>query len=135
MTTTVLERPTVDEFVATREPTPYEVFADAMERGARLVPQCVGESISYDPTRPRGIGSACALGAAALGLDLVERREAWGIAYTHWLWAALGIDGWTHMVAHPLTGETMSIGNTIVSLNDRHGWTRERIAAWLRTLS
>jgi hypothetical protein len=38
------------------------------------------------------------------------------------------------MVRHPVTTSPVTLERAIVSLNDSHGWTRERIAEWLETL-
>jgi hypothetical protein len=37
-------------------------------------------------------------------------------------------------VKNPATGEMRSLRTVIIDLNDRWGWTRERIADWLETL-
>lgn len=37
-------------------------------------------------------------------------------------------------VRHPVTGKGEALRGVIMSLNDRHGWTREQIADWLETL-
>lgn len=38
------------------------------------------------------------------------------------------------LVTHPVTRGSMRLDHAIVSLNDRHRWTREQIADWLDTL-
>ena len=42
---------------------------------------------------------------------------------------------WAHMVVkHPVHGKDMGLMETIIDLNDHHGWTREKIADWVETL-
>jgi len=40
----------------------------------------------------------------------------------------------TATVRHPVNGTEYALNSVIVSLNDGHGWSRERIADWLDTL-
>lgn len=47
---------------------------------------------------------------------------------------ALDIPGLNKVVKHPVTGNSTSIYNIIINLNDHHEWTREQIADWLDTL-
>lgn len=37
-------------------------------------------------------------------------------------------------VKHPVSGSTSTLEKVIISLNDQHQWTREKIADWLETL-
>lgn len=49
-------------------------------------------------------------------------------------WQAIDLPGVNEAVKHPITGDTHSLWSVIISLNDGHHWTRERIADWVETL-
>ena len=69
---------------------------------------------------------ACALGAAIA--SYVGRRpdSPYDIAEKI-------LPGRMHIFRNPVTGETDSMYNIIIDLNDSEDWTREQIADWLDT--
>lgn len=47
---------------------------------------------------------------------------------------AYDLPGITKVVKHPVSGDDISLFNAIISLNDKHKWTREQIADWIESL-
>lgn len=95
-------------------------LSEAIRLGAMLKPQGSGEFVSAD-------GRSCALGAAgdAVGIDAGLSMQPF---YVEWPWIE------RRMVQCPKCDCSSRIGNTIVHLNDHHGWTREAIADWVAAI-
>lgn len=66
-------------------------------------------------------GNTCAVGAACVGAGVTLSFPA----------AELRFPVLTRRVKHPVQEVTSELISILVSLNDSHGWTRERIADWL----
>lgn len=97
-------------------------LSEAIRLGALLKPQ--GHMGFLDQRS----GGTCALGAAtdAIGRlnDLLDGRF-----YEFREWPVLGAT-----VESPETGWRTTVWQSVVTLNDLHGWTRERIADWVETI-
>ena len=99
-------------------------LSEAIRLGAMLRPQAFG--VKFD-----GVGT-CALGAAldasgALGMsETVEAKR-----YREW-----NLNAWFQEATCPECGRIRSLfmEGTIPHLNDKHRWTRERIADWVETI-
>ena len=96
-------------------------LSEAILLGSTLSPQAFG---SYETSD----GRRCALGAAlaAVGEDCFVGNA---VARLGWIWPLLD-----RPVDCPQCGCSSRqelLGATIAHLNDAHGWTRERIAAWV----
>jgi hypothetical protein len=88
-----------------------------------LKPQCFGDMHAHDKT--------CALGAAmdAEGLlDAWEQSDRAIAVFEYWKLRYPVLLTWA--VCPVCHGERLTI-DTIVHLNDKHEWSRERIADWL----
>lgn len=98
-------------------------LSEAIRLGAMLRPQGTGVLFAQ--------GRSCAFGAAleAVGVTVVEFADAhdFGDKSPGNLWPWLK----TTEVCHPETGRLGRAGDIVVSLNNRHGWTREQIAEWV----
>lgn len=102
-------------------------FADAIRLGSMLHPQCYGQFIATI-TNPDGtitVTGTCALGAAAVALgegtwptDSYETFKCWHSE----LFARAKC---------PICRMTNTRKHLVMHLNDRHRWTRERIADWV----
>lgn len=105
-------------------------LSEAIKLGAMLRPQASGGRALVRVRGWRGwvfdqqVLGTCALAAAteAVGLQL------WINAYDEWPWM-LG-----RFVSCPATGGNKSVSLIVMELNDRHRWTRERIADWVATI-
>ncbi len=104
-------------------------LSEAMLLGAMLSKQCFGR-LTYSKRGPDGEVSvirACALGSALHAAGAVSRRNP-----------ARYFQVLNHVVHGPCECPNYYYGYTVESavihLNDTHKWTRERIAAWVRTV-
>ena len=100
-------------------------ISDAIRLGSMLGPQCFGVLEEF--------GGTCALGAAykAAGLQMeldslhnfVLIEQTFPLLYRAW-----------HIACPDCQRIQQDLGNAIAHLNDRHAWTRERIADWVQAL-
>jgi len=89
-------------------------FSDAIALGSMITPQAIG---TFEDSR----GARCALAAAA---DAVGQSILTLYSYDGWKWIK-GIH------CCPACGGKAPTVEVISHLNDRHGWTRIRIAQWV----
>jgi hypothetical protein len=74
-----------------------------------------------------GDGAALFKGALSRVVLKDEKKEYPGSLATQ-------LPGIFNTVKHPVSGHTVTIYHAIMSLNDSHKWSRERIADWIETL-
>jgi hypothetical protein len=91
-------------------------LSEAIRLGAMLRPQTFRTLLTDD--------GACALGAALLAVG-ARQDEAVRSAVDRWPWACIV------SADCPQCGRSHTVFRVITHLNDRHRWTRERIARWI----
>jgi hypothetical protein len=89
-------------------------LSEAIALGSMITPQAIG---TFEDAR----GARCALAAAA---DAVGKSVLTLYSYDGWTWIK-GIN------SCPACGGKAPTAEVISHLNDRHGWTRIRIARWV----
>lgn len=99
-------------------------LSEAMRTGASLAPKGEGQLVDSK-------GATCAIGAAYHGATgMLPNIDWWTTDAYPAIEAATGVRFDTEG-RHPKTRKVNELGDIIWDLNDTHGWTRERIAAWL----
>jgi hypothetical protein len=98
----------------------YHHLAECIRRGCKLRPKKARRHFR------RGDKTACALGAAAAGLE--NRRSPQRF---DWRWIREVFPETYRLVTDPLTNLRMDLGCVISRLNDETDWSRETIADWL----
>lgn len=101
-------------------------LSNAILKGCEIAPLQAFRSYTSDQ-------AACALGAAYLGAGAVKPGERVTLASQLRLGAKVGASLFT-TVQHPETGRFDDVPTIVIELNDRHRWTREKIAGWLAGL-
>jgi hypothetical protein len=103
-------------------------LSEAIRLGAMLKPQTVG---SYSDET-----GSCALGAAldAIGALTEDVEDMESSVMDPWLASLWPVAA--RRVACPAEGcyHQQRLDDTVIDLNDDHGWTREEIAAWVETV-
>lgn len=74
--------------------------------------------------------SACAIGAAYWAKYLTKSMAGGSVAVDDFLNSMIGKD----VSNNPETGFCQPLSSVIFSLNDKYGWTREKIADWLESI-
>lgn len=110
-------------------------LSKAMYRGAKSTKKAVGAYFNTDDNGK--VCDACAIGAAlcvcANTYSMSDLSYIRSISSTErFIAERTGVD-MLKVVLNPANGMKQEIWQAIMSLNDFHGWRRERIAAWLRT--
>lgn len=98
-------------------------LSEAIRLGAMLKPQGTNGLLKN--------GHSCALGAALDALGLLDKYGIGGYLPREVAnrWPVLEM-----VTMNPVTdGVHLSVGDTIVDLNDDYNWTREHIADWVET--
>ena len=92
-------------------------LSDAISLGSMLTPQAVG-------TFKDALGGRCALGSAvhAIGHSVYSLKD-----YNEWKWTM-------RRTACPECATMATVANVIAHLNDRHRWSRARIARWVAAI-
>ncbi len=98
----------------------YHHLAECIRRGCKLRPKKVRRYLR------RGEQMACALGAAAAGVENRRAPEKYSWPWLHEIFPELG-----RRLTHPLAGIEMSLGQIVCNLNDQTSYSREAIADWL----
>jgi hypothetical protein len=100
-------------------------LSEAILLGSTLRPQIKGHLF--------GDGRSCALGAAgeAIGAEPKDCPSTWEVIRKEW--------PWTQVLVFPCPGCWRARGASkalvlIAHLNDFHGWTRQRTAAWVASV-
>lgn len=106
-------------------------LSEAIRLGAMMKPQCFNGMTNPDQTESCAVGAAYdaigLLGRLRPGLDRVNIKELVAEAAPHWIPI---IDAPS---ACPACGYGMK-WLAIAHINDKHRWTRERIADWVETI-
>ena len=102
-------------------------LSDLIDAGIGDTEQCYGKYFSYDHWGDKVIG-CCAMGAAYRGLTGIDNYD-WVT-----LVAVIGYDPTSLIFGESLYGATITLFDIITELNDKARWTREAIAAWLRSI-
>ena len=97
-------------------------LSEAMRLGATMKPQAFGL------LRDKRNGGTCALGAVMDALGVLGEYNAH--VKVQDTWPGLKFES-VGEVENPVTGDRYSRWQTIIDLNNRHRWTRERIADWI----
>jgi hypothetical protein len=95
----------------------YHRLAEAIRRGCKLRPKKVrGRFLN-------GRETACALGAAAVGMRGSKKYDRWRMYQR--------FPELNRLVTHPLDGIETSLEQVVTDLNDQTSYSREQIADWL----
>lgn len=99
-------------------------LSEAIRLGAMLRPQALNHFITE-------AGATCAFGAAfeAIGRNIVAEADILCSGDAMQAWAICDVD-----VLNPVSLEMDVLYSVVTSLNDFHGWTRERIADWVESI-
>lgn len=111
-------------------------LSEAIREGAKLRPQAQGNYFSRAWVDHTIVYSSCALGAAC------EYVLHWNPEEVYFTLTAADVEkieqhlniNLQTQVENPVYPEYESLDSAIISLNDTHHWTRERIADWLLSI-
>ena len=98
-------------------------LSEALRLGAMNTAQAYG---SWHETDSAGNDMMCALSTAWYALTGHKGNDASGSPLAHLLES--------RSVRHPVDGEPYTVMSAVVDLNDKHKWSRPRIADWLESL-
>jgi hypothetical protein len=114
-------------------------LSEAMERGAKEIKQIKGHFLQHEGG---GEYSGCALGAAAIGRYGIPKSSSEPWLNRRWIDDYLPVQMQLERDYPELfyrevlleTGPQVPLKRCIIDLNDRKGWTFEKIIAYLKTL-
>ena len=109
-------------------------LSEMMILGAMMSPQTRGQLANDKGT--------CGLGAVVEASGLLDKWKAIAALpqseqLGKWddFWSSVPFYRFMQSIyIHPITGERRTVNSIIISLNDSHKWTRERIAQWIATI-
>jgi len=100
-------------------------YSTAIRLGAMVTGQAIGGDFIGEGDEV----TACAEGAAALAAGCLMSDAA--VPCVDFVKLDRAFPVRRHMAFDPITGVESLILNVVRCLNDRHGWTREKIADWV----